>query len=261
LTGHAGHVPAQPEPGSGREYARWRARQIAYGRWQPWADAGPVREHVRLLRESGASYRAIADAAGVSVMMVHRLQCGEPACGRPAPPRVRALHARRLLAVTIQTLRDDAARRDAGGARWRLRALTAMGHPATILARHLDVPPRVAWDLIRGSTATISHDLYLASCGVYERMWDLRPPERTCAERRAAAAARGRAARNGWPPPMGLDDELIDDPAYRPRAQWRPAVGTGLAPAPVPRSRDGAQRGHATRQPTRYPARGAEEVS
>ena len=26
---------------------------------------------------------------------------------------------------------------------------------------------------------------------------------------------------------MGLDDEKIDDPAYRPRVQWRPATGTG----------------------------------
>jgi hypothetical protein len=27
---------------------------------------------------------------------------------------------------------------------------------------------------------------------------------------------------------MGLDDEKIDDPAYRPRAQWRLATGTGV---------------------------------
>ena len=28
---------------------------------------------------------------------------------------------------------------------------------------------------------------------------------------------------------MGLDDERIDDPGYRPRAKWRPATGTGVA--------------------------------
>ena len=219
-------------PGARRDYARWRARQIAYGRWQPWADAGPVRDHVRLLRQAGSSYHAIAEAAGVSVMMVCRLQRGEPARGRPAPSRVRASHAQRLLGVTTQALRDSAARRDAGGARLRLRALTAMGHPAISLARYLDVPPRVVWDLLRGRTTTVSQDLHAAVGLLYERIWDLRPPERTGPERRAAAAARARAAHSNWPPPAGLDDDLIDDPAYRPRARWRPATGVGVAPPP-----------------------------
>ena len=30
---------ATPSPRSHREYARWRARQVAYGRWEPWAEA------------------------------------------------------------------------------------------------------------------------------------------------------------------------------------------------------------------------------
>ena len=34
----------------------------------------------------------------------------------------------------------------------------------------------------------------------------------------------------GWQAPMGLDDEKIDDPAYRPRAQWHPATGTWAIP-------------------------------
>jgi hypothetical protein len=39
---------------------------------------------------------------------------------------------------------------------------------------------------------------------------------------------------------MGLDDEQIDDPAYRPRARWRPASGAGVAqPADPPAQRDG----------------------
>src|ERR1022692_4344753 len=76
-----------------REYVRWRAREIAYGRWNPWAAAAPVREHVRLLRRAGASDRAIAQAAGVSAMTVYRLRHGEPAKGRPVPGRISAAHA------------------------------------------------------------------------------------------------------------------------------------------------------------------------
>ena len=69
-------MPA-PDSRARREYERRRSRQIAYGQWEPWADAAPVREHVLALRQAGASYEAIARAAGVATMTVHRLLHGE----------------------------------------------------------------------------------------------------------------------------------------------------------------------------------------
>ena len=217
--------PARPH----RDYARWRSRQIAYGRWEPWTAAAPVREHVRQLRRIGASYQAIARAAQVSPMMISRLLHGEPYKDKPAPDRIRAAQARRLLAVTPDALNGTMPRRDAIGTRRRLQALVAMGHPAVSLARQLDVTPRTTWDIIRGATVTVSPTMHAAVCDLYKRLWDLRPPERTTAERRAATAARARAVKQGWPTPMGLDDDDIDDPAYRPRTSWRPASGTGVS--------------------------------
>jgi hypothetical protein len=235
-----------PGPGPRREYARRRARQMAYGRWEPWADASPVRAHVRVLRQAGASYEAIAQVAGVAAMTVYRLLHGEPARGRPAPGHIRAAHAEQLLAVTGAAARGTATRRDTAGTRRRLRALIALGHPAVSLARMLDVSPRVVWGIVRGTTATVSRDMHEGVSVLYERTWNLRPDERSGAERRAAGAARRRAAVQGWPAPMGLDDDRIDDPAYRPRAQWRPVVGTGAIqvpdwPACATASRDGGQ--------------------
>jgi len=221
-----------PGPGGQREYDRWRARQIAYGRWEPWADAAPVRAHIRELRQAGASYEAIARTAGVATMTVHRLLHGEHAKGRPAPVRIRAAQAERLLAVTTAMVQEAAPRQDAAGARRRLRALIAMGHPAVSLARMLDVSPRVVWGIVRGTTATVSRGMDAGVSVIYERTWCLRPPERDGAERRAAAAARRRAAACGWPAPMALDDERIDDLAYRPRARWRRASGTGTIRLP-----------------------------
>ena len=238
--------------GCHREYAHWRARQIAYGRWQPWADAAPVREHVGQLHLAGASHQAIARTAGLATMTVYRLQHGEPARNRPAPARIRTHHAERLLAVTPAAIADATGRRDAAGARRRLRALIAMGHPAASLARYLGTPPRTVWDLVRGRTITVTHDLHAAVCVLYEQMWDLCPPERTGAERRAAAAARTRAARNGWPTPMSLDDDQIDEPAYQPRAQWHPASGTGaVTPAEPPAGVAGTRRSAGRRSPGR----------
>jgi hypothetical protein len=227
-----------------RNYVRSRARQIAYGQWQPWAEtADPVRQHVRRLRRAGASCRSVARAAGVSPMTVSRLCRDDPPRGGVA--RVHAAHARRLLAVTPGTLRQTSPRRDATGARRRLRALTAMGHPAVSLARRLDVPPSAVRALIGGQATTVTAAMHVAVCELYEQIWDQQPFERTPAARRAVAAARFRAARHGWPPPMGLDDDRIDDPSYQPRTRWHPATGTGTAAQVFHRSppRRGRRRG------------------
>lgn len=235
--------------GSHRDYARWRARQIAYGQWRPWAEADAVQAHVRLLTQAGASGRAIARAAGVSAMTVHRIQRARQPADCAAGLHVGAALAGRLLAVTPAVLENTALRRDATGSRRRLRALVAAGYPGASLARYLVVPPATAWNLIRGKTVTVSAGLELSVRALYDRIWDQQPPERTAAERRAVAAARTRAARQGWPPPMGLDDDRIDDPAYRPRRRRVPGSGTqvmhrhaGRTARPVPRQRASGHR-------------------
>ena len=104
-TGSVPSVASLTGPRLHRDYVRSRARQIAYGRWQPWAEtADPVREHVRRLRRAGASYRAVARAAGVSPMTVCRLWARRPG-PRPchpdprfARPAAARRHARRAAA-------------------------------------------------------------------------------------------------------------------------------------------------------------------
>jgi hypothetical protein len=226
------HAGAPTARGSHREYVRWRARQIVYGRWDPWGDAAAVRCHVASLRSAGASYEAIASVAGVSPMTVRRLHCVNPRAGerrgsgRQPSARVSAVTAQRLLAVTPVMVAQVAARRDAIGARRRLQALIALGHPAASLAHRLRIAPRRVSSVVYGTTATVTPCLHAAVCDLYDQLWDVPPPERTFAERKAAAAARALAASRGWPTPMGMDDDRIDEPAYRPRAHWRSATGS-----------------------------------
>ncbi len=176
-------------------------------------------------------------------MTVHRLLRKETAGNRPASQRMHAASARRLLAVTPAAACRAAARRDAAGTRNRLRALTALGHPATSLAARAGAAPCTIRDLLNGRTATVNPRLHAAVAALYDQLWDTPPDTRTGAQRRAAAASRDRAAANGWPAPMGLDDDRIDDPAYRPRAHWRPAAASFAPPSAPARTGPGKRPG------------------
>ena len=120
-------------------------------------------------------------------------------------------------------------RLDAGGTRLRLRALHVMGHGSARIARALGVREETVGRLVRGDARTISPPLRDAVAALYDAWWDKRAPERTRAERAAAARARRRAAAGNWCAGAALNDDQLDLPGYRPRAGYRPATGTGVA--------------------------------
>ena len=121
-------------------------------------------------------------------------------------------------------------RLDAGGTRLRLRALHVMGHGSARIARALGASEDAIQRLVRGDARTVSPPLRDAVADLYDAWWDKRAPERTRAERAAAARARRRAAAGNWCAAAALNDNQLDTPGYRPRAGYRPATGTGVAP-------------------------------
>jgi hypothetical protein len=121
-------------------------------------------------------------------------------------------------------------RTDAGGARLRLRALHVMGHGSARISRALGVREETIQRLVRGDARTITPPLRDAIADLYDAWWDKRAPERTRAERAAAARARRRASAGNWCAGAALDDDQLDVPGYRPRTGYRPATGTGTAP-------------------------------
>lgn len=221
-----GAAMARTTPG----YRQQRARAIAQGTWQPLAtDPEPVREHVRQLREGGASYHAIGEAAGVSAMTVHTLVNGTGG--------VTVRTAEALMQLTSARLNPP--RVPALGTTRRIRALVAMGHSQARISRALGCDPNTVKHLARGTVATVRVDLRADAERLYRAWWDKRPPERTGYQRAAAEGARRRAQRAGWCTGAGLDDERISDPSYVPQASWRRAEGTGPAPEdPLGRHRD-----------------------
>ena len=120
-------------------------------------------------------------------------------------------------------------RLDAGGTRLRLRSLHVMGHGSARIARALGVREATIRAIVRSDAPTVSPKLRDAVIDLYDAWWDKRAPERTRAERAAAARARRRAAAGNWCAGAALNDDQLDIPGYHPRASYRPATGTGVA--------------------------------
>lgn len=118
---------------------------------------------------------------------------------------------------------------DAGGTMWRLRSLVAMGHDGRRIANALDVDADAIQAILRGDSTTVSPSLRDLTCQLWDAWWDKRPPERTVSEHERARAARSLAEHACWCPPLGLDEDELDEPGYRPYSRYREASGTGIA--------------------------------
>ena len=200
-------------------YNQSRKRQMAYGRWNAWADAGKVRRHVRMLRDNRGTWKAIAEAAGVSTMTVWSvLNLGG---------EIKAETGAKLLAVTPEDL--GLLRVSAGGSIWRLRSLVAMGHTNLRMSRALGVTNDVINRLVAGEVETVTPELRTDILALWEAWWDKRPPARDQHEKISAAKARRKARENRWPTPANLDEESLEIPGYMPVRGWRPATGAGVA--------------------------------
>jgi hypothetical protein len=212
-----------------RDYRQHRARQIAAGTWQPWADPAPVRDHVQNLLQA-ATFQAVADAAGVGPMTVWEI-------ARGTRPVIKTGTAQALLAVQPADICPP--RVGANGPVWRLRSLIAMGHTTGRITTALGTSPTTVQALVRGERATVTTGLAGDITHLFDAWWDKRPPRQTRWEKTAACKARHRAAGHNWPCPAALDDDELDQPGYKPAAGWRYARGTGTAERdPLGKNRD-----------------------
>ncbi len=182
--------------------SRTATRERIYGRWRPYVDAGPVREHIATLRAAGIGVERIAQLAGLSVSHIRQLA----KFGRgdsPTTQRVRPSTAARVLGIGI-TNRAPRSRVDATGTRRRLQALIAIGWAPVLLAAELGRRPNSLHRSMTGPSvsARTAHEVV----SVYERLWNATPPLATSEQRATADAALAHAAAQGWPPPLAWDD-------------------------------------------------------
>jgi hypothetical protein len=230
----AAAAPTAPPPTS-PSAARTAARERIYGRWHPYVDAGPVREHIAALRVAGIGVERIAQLSGLSVSHIRALAEHSHGHSR-GTQRVRPDTATRILGIDMNDVsRAPHSRVDATGTRRRLHALIAIGWPGELLAAQLG---RRASSLHRSMTgesvtARTAHDV----ATLYERLWSTRPPRGT-RDQRAAAAARAHASAQGWLPPLAWDDIDTDPTPTPPRPPDFPGGTTSTrspwnAPSPA----------------------------
>ena len=215
-----------------RRYMNRRARLMAYGQWQPYVDATPVREHVRRLQDFGVGWMTLAKLAGVPRGSVSKLLYGDGVRGLAPSKRVRPATAAALLAVEpSMDVLADGAMVDGTGTRRRLQALVAIGWSQRRLAERLGVRVSNLNKTLRGDTLVLCRTAR-AVRAVYDDLWDQAPPQGEHREKIAANRARNYARDRGWAPPLAWDDDTIDDPrnialvAYRWFAAWLTATCT-----------------------------------
>lgn len=186
-----------------RAYENRRSRLIAYGRWQPYVDAEPVRQHVRALMAAGMGWQRISRLAGAPSGAVSKLLYGQD--GRPPSRRIRPATAAALLAVrpTLEHLAPGA-RVDPTGTRRRIRALAAIGWSLTEQARKLGRLVSNYRRVLESPWCTAATAREVAA--LYERL---------CMTPGPSQRSRVRARSLAWAPPLAWD--AIDDPACRPK--------------------------------------------
>jgi transcriptional regulator with XRE-family HTH domain len=202
-----------------------RERQKAYGRYDKYVDAAPVRAHVLALGEQGMGLKRVAKTAGVSTGTLSKLvfgvyadtgtgggRNGEGTRVRQPSKRMLRTTAEKVLAVELALA--DGAQVDATGTTRRVRALVALGWSQSKIAERLGIA-RSNFHLAKGTRPRVLAATAKAVAELYDELSMTIPPAETHRDKISVSRARRYAKQRHWLPPLALDDELLDDPTYK----------------------------------------------
>ncbi len=181
-----------------------------HSRWQAggFADAGPVRQHVRALLDAGVSLRAIHCVTGADHRALAHLIIGGPATGTWPQGRIPVADAQRILDIPVPVRpADPTSDVPSVGTVRRLRALSALGYSPTALGKRLAMAVGVVRELLEGGHTAVDVRTARRVAALFEEL-QMQPGP--------SAAARQSAAERGWAPPLAWDEHSIDNPAAEP---------------------------------------------
>lgn len=203
-------------------YDRTRYRQRAYGRWQESTKvpADAARAHLQQLEAAGVNRAQVAQLAGLGPSTISRI-------AQPEWENIRQQVEYAILSIEIPDRAADVTAPNAlvpiTGARRRIQALVADGHPISHLAQELGIPDRgnsmaalVGRPDPHGHIGTHIHaERECAVKDLFDRL-QLTPGP--------SDQARAYARTRGWPLPLEWDEDDLDRPDGRPtssrRTEW-----------------------------------------
>lgn len=164
---------------------------------------GPVAEHLDALHLAGMTSRAIADAAGLHVGTVNRIELRQAA-------HVYSHTAAAILAVPVKASRraSRAGFVPATTPRRQARALAVIGHSLRAQRARTGIVNSCYFRLIAGRSTVFAEPAARAIDAMYEDWRDKPGP---------SVRAMTSARKQGWQPPDAWDDDTIGDPDAVPR--------------------------------------------
>lgn len=202
-----------------------RNRQKAYGRYDKYVDADPVRAHVRALSARGMGWKRVAEVAGISNGAMWKLLYGRrrPDGALHLTRRMVRAHGERILAVQLDLAPHAVIPGDqAIGTHRRLQSLVALGWSQSKLGERLGIEPHNMTRVV-ASGFGVQARTARAVAALYEELSMTLPSAETHREKISVARSRRMARERGWLPPLALDDDRLDDVDYNPLAETHQA--------------------------------------
>lgn len=191
-----------------------RTRLKAYGRFDiGLVDVVPVREHMMMLAEYGLGYKRVAGLAGVGITAARTIIWGRQ---EPGPrhgelqKRVKRETAEKILAVKpdISALAGGAII-PARGVHRRMQALCTRGWSVSRVGAEIGMTPANMWKVMERDTVTVH--THRAVAAVFDKWWNVTPPQETRWQRTAYSRAVNFAKARRWLAPLAWDD-IDNDP-------------------------------------------------
>lgn len=196
-------------------YTKRRTLAIYRGTWESPVPADVVRDHIAVVRaETGMTFWQFATVAGVHVNYLEYM-------ARAGPKVVTAAVARRVLAVTADTVVPAGRRIPAMGTARRLQALAVMGWSGPRVAEATGMSEDTMRRIRRNEYPYVFRSTAERVDAAYRNMWNAPPPDDTPVRRAVIDRTRQAALAAGWAPPAAWDN--IDDPEEKPQGIRRAA--------------------------------------
>lgn len=194
-------------------WARQRRRLMAYGQWDPFMPAEPVRAHLQALAAVGMPRKGVEQALGLQPNALRHVTSGTYGYG---PGKKVTREIGQAVLDFWPKLEDfpDSATVDPTGTRRRVEALAVVGWSRAELAKRAERPYCSFKNSLRFERTSVPVAKLVVR--LYDELWNQRPEDHGIRPW-VAERCRRQARAAGFHGPLAWDDGLIDNPSALPQ--------------------------------------------